>query len=166
MGLLPDSSDFSIILYKKILCKLCHNFSNLEEPSLFCILKNPSKKEIEEKLKNLEEEKEYKGGNLLYCENCSANREMVMSTFGINIPNIFVFYIGNVLGKRAQGAYNFFYCGDKFELYGVICYYNSGCRHYIAYTLDNAEWMQYNDDHISYSSPDFEHAYMLFYKKT
>ncbi|CAG9316449.1 unnamed protein product [Blepharisma stoltei] len=117
--------------------------------------------------------KKYINQNQLYCQNCERLADTTLNVLEIKCHLNLAFYMpkrtSSLMSIRREfkefreiELNNVSYC-----LYGIICYYGvSTYGHYIAYTINTeGEWEKYNDISVSYEDPDFDNAYMLFYKR-
>ncbi|CAG9313066.1 unnamed protein product [Blepharisma stoltei] len=158
--------EHNFFLIKKVNLFICGKGHKMqkEEEQLFLIIPPNNKLDSEKCIQDI---KEKKFEDELFCNECGEIIKTRMITESLNLPEYLVFY---VIDTSNQGRVPKTYIraeGNDYDLFGVICYYGSGSfGHYIAFTLNAvAKWIKYNDAFVDEEDPDYDHAYMLFYKQ-
>ncbi|CAG9313067.1 unnamed protein product [Blepharisma stoltei] len=146
---------------KTFICERNHQEKIVEENPFLVVLRNFDKG-ISSFIDSLERTIYFRDSNKIYCNTCAELKDTSITT-EYNFPKILVFYFAGDTPKKRRIEDFESIKGKNYELYGMICFYPS-YRHYVAFTLDSGIWRKYNDESVSEKGPDYNYAYMAFYR--
>ncbi|CAG9313072.1 unnamed protein product [Blepharisma stoltei] len=159
----PKLENLFFIRTNKIFeCKKGHKVKK-EEPSTFLIVPEKFDQNISSYIFESEKPDHFNGKNKIYCSVCKSLMEITVTKEHI-LPEILAMYFVSENPKKRNIRNIEIFKGKEYMLYGVICFYPP-YSHYVASTLDKGTWREYNDKFVSEKEPDFNYAYMVFYRK-